>query len=188
MELPEYVKDEFGDFYQDMFRSQVKKENHRAVFLEYAWDMNGCDPCAADPLSDQELEELGVFWLNKQAKTTGKPNIGITQPQAKEVFVTRLHVRYDQEYFPEDLFFQQTADRQNFQGRYVIRHPWKGDANCSAAEEYVKTILPKRQQQAVKTLATLTGRDINDIRSKIPGMKKFEPEQKTPWWKKLWND
>jgi hypothetical protein len=29
-----------------------------AVFLEYAWDMNWCDPCAADPLSQDELRKL----------------------------------------------------------------------------------------------------------------------------------
>ena len=31
-----------------------------AVFLEYAWDMAWCDPCAADPLSTRELRELGL--------------------------------------------------------------------------------------------------------------------------------
>jgi hypothetical protein len=27
----------------------------RAVFVEYAWDMGWCDPCAANPLSADEL-------------------------------------------------------------------------------------------------------------------------------------
>ena len=49
-EVPLYVKAAFGDFYRDMFEHQVAAENGRAVFLEYAWDMNWCDPCAADPL------------------------------------------------------------------------------------------------------------------------------------------
>ena len=40
--------------------------------------------------------------------------------------MTRLHVRYDDAHFPEDLVFQETADRTNFQGRYVLRHEWKG--------------------------------------------------------------
>ena len=35
----------------------------RVVFLEYAWDMGWCDPCAADPLSSRELQDLGVFWI-----------------------------------------------------------------------------------------------------------------------------
>ena len=32
-------------------REQVRRQDMRAVFLEYAWDMAWCDPCAADPLS-----------------------------------------------------------------------------------------------------------------------------------------
>ena len=51
MDVPIYIKDEFGDFYKDMFAHQVEKENGKAVFMEYAWDMSWCDPCAAEPLS-----------------------------------------------------------------------------------------------------------------------------------------
>lgn len=188
MELPEFVKDDFGNFYLDMFRSQVKKENNRAVFLEYAWDMNWCDPCAADPLSDKELKELGVFWLNDQIHPMDKPTTRRIMPQAKDVFITRLHVRYDQENFPEDLFFQQTGDRENFQGRYVIKHPWNGEAKCPAAEEYLNKTLPKRQEQEIKNLANLTDWNINDIRKKIPDLKPIKPIEEIPWWKKLWND
>ena len=35
----------------------------RAVFVEYAWDMGWCDPCAADPLSNKELVALGARWI-----------------------------------------------------------------------------------------------------------------------------
>ena len=62
MDIPVFVKTEFGDFYRAMFSEQVRKQNVRTVFLEYAWDMAWCDPCAADPLSYTELRELGVFW------------------------------------------------------------------------------------------------------------------------------
>ena len=41
MDLPVFVKQEFGDFYKAMFTEQVRKENMRSVFLEYAWDMSG---------------------------------------------------------------------------------------------------------------------------------------------------
>ena len=60
------AEDEFADFYRAMFDRQTKAENERAVFLEYAWDMGWCDPCAADPLSARELRQLGVFWLDQQ--------------------------------------------------------------------------------------------------------------------------
>ena len=41
-------------------------------------------------------------------------------------FVTRLHVRYDAQSFPEDLNFIETSDRENFQARYVLHHPYAG--------------------------------------------------------------
>ena len=39
------------------------------VFLEYAWDMAWCDPCAADPLSTDQLRKLGVFWLDGRRRS-----------------------------------------------------------------------------------------------------------------------
>src|SRR5262245_43328088 len=109
MDLPLFVKAEFGPFYQALFTQAVKREDMRAVFLEYAWDMAWCDPCAANPLSVDELRGLGVFWL---AQGGGGRTGG-----GQDVFLTRLHVRYDADHFPEDLVFQETADRTNFQGR-----------------------------------------------------------------------
>ena len=67
MDLPIYIKTRFKDFYRDMFDQQVRRADMRAVFTEYAWDMNWCDPCAADPLSVEELRGLGVFWMNDVA-------------------------------------------------------------------------------------------------------------------------
>src|SRR5438105_9304892 len=62
MDLPVYLKEpgEFGRFYTTMFTHQVARENSSVVFLEYSWDMKWCDPCAANPLSIEELRELGV--------------------------------------------------------------------------------------------------------------------------------
>ncbi len=178
MDVPEFVQGEFAEFYRDMFSKQVKAENERAVFLEYAWDMNWCDPCAADPLSQQDLRKLGVFWLGGQ----GGSKV-VSQP-AQNVFVTRLHVRYDSEHFPEDLVFQETGDRQNYQGRYVIRRPWKGEASCdiSAYQNEVR----ERQEREAQQLANLTGWDIEDIRKKIPFPDKTEPNNE-PWWKRIWS-
>src|SRR5215472_3263429 len=70
-EVPLYVKAAFGDFYRAMFDHQVAAEDGRAVFLEYAWDMSWCDPCAADPLSADELKSLGVSWLGGTADAQG---------------------------------------------------------------------------------------------------------------------
>ena len=178
VEVPLFVQKEFGDFYKAMFQRAVEKEDGRAVFTEYAWDMNWCDPCAADPLSNDELRGLGVFWAPKGNR--GGP--------AVDVYVTRLHVRYDGETFPEDLRLTETGDRGNFQGRYVTRHPFVGDLNCSAGEEYRRQ-LSKRWDQEAKQLATLTGWDIADIRAKMKasGQDLELLPKPRPWWETIWN-
>ena len=177
-EVPEFVQNEFAEFYRAMFEQQVEKENERAVFLEYAWDMGWCDPCAADPLTSDELRKLGVFWVGGSAERSK------ISPQAQNVFVTRLHVRYDSKHFPEDLVFQETGDRQNYQGRYVIRHPWKGETSCDIGNYQAE--VRKRQEREAQTLANLTGWDIDDIRSKIPFPDDTSPPPTDPWWKRLW--
>ena len=176
-EVPEFVEAEFADFYRAMFEKQTVNENERAVFLEYAWDMAWCDPCAADPLSSDELRRLGVFWVGDRGR--------MAPGGAQNVFVTRLHVRYDREHFPEDLMFQETGDRQNYQGRYVIRHPFKGALTCDASQ--YKASVRDRQEREAQALANLTGWDIAEIRKKIPYFDGFEPlPEKAPWWKRIW--
>ncbi len=179
-EVPEFVEAEFGEFYRDMFTRQVEEENNRAVFLEYAWDMAWCDPCAADPLSPDELRRLGVYWVGSPAREQQS----LVQPAAQNVFVTRLHVRYDAEHFPEDLMFQETGDRSNFQGRYVIRHPFTGEASCDTSD-YEQQV-QERQEREAQQLANLTGWDIDEIRERIPTLADLRPEEE-PWWVRIWN-
>jgi len=191
MEVPVYVKNEFGDFYKAMFAEQSHKEAERAVFLEYAWDMGWCDPCAADPLSNDELSELGVYWLGGErpdAILPRRPAPPRPSPGGPaDVFVTRLHVSYDAQHFPEDLMFRETGDRENFQGRYVLRHPYKGDAKCEAATEY-RAELPKRLDAEAQSLATLTGWDIDDIRTKMKETgQPYEAPKPEKWWEKIWS-
>ncbi len=197
MDVPIYVKDEFGEFYKDMFSHQVEKTGGTSVFMEYAWDMNWCDPCAADPLSRSELRELGVMWLDDEAGDKPiRPMPRGGMPQAQNVFVTRLHVRYDAKTFPEDLEFQVTGDRENYQGRYVLRHPWRGDyTECEAAGDYANTLVERWDTDA-QTLADLTGWELKDIKAKmaeggysasaIKGVALDKP--KKSWWDKLWGN
>ncbi len=176
-DIPAFNKKDFGTFYKAMFQHQVKQNGHRAVFLEYAWDMNWCDPCAADPLSNDELKQLGVFWLDKPHKVAnGKRLTKQTPPKriqrirggSKNIFVTRMHITYDKAHFPKDLAFKATDNRQNFQGRFIIRHPWKGKASeCEAAETYFTSKQPKRYEKEAQTMANLTGWDINKIRRRM---------------------
>ena len=59
--------------------------------------------------------------------------------------------------------FQETGDRANFQGRYVLRHAWTGGDTCPAAEDYRRS-LPERHEREAQTLASLTGWKIEEIR------------------------
>jgi hypothetical protein len=181
-EVPLFVKNDFGNFYKAMFNQQVKKQDMRTVFVEYAWDMAWCDPCAAEPLSSDELRQLGVFWTERKGP---RPDI---MPGAQDVFLTRLHLRYDSEHFPEDLVFQETADRENFQGRYILRHPWTGSDRCEAAQVYRRE-LPKQLERQAQALASLTGWDVNKIRGRM-NLKASSsgPAQDEPWWKTIWKD
>ena len=176
MELPEYLKNpkEFSGFYKAMFTHQLEQQDRSVLFTEYAWDMRWCDPCAADPLSPQELRQLGVFWQNGGADYRQAP--------VPEVFITRLHVRYDRAHFPEDLVFQETADRTNFQGRYVLRHAWTGSDSCSEVAPYRAQVRERHQQEAAR-LASLTGWSVEEIRRKAGG-DWVDPAE--PWWRHLW--
>ena len=185
LDIPVYVKNEFADFYRAMFAQAVKKEDMRALFLEYAWDMGWCDPCAADPLSNDELQKLGVFWLgdsNSGSPSRRRPQIA--PGGAANAFVTRIHVRYDRDHFPEDLVFQETADRSNFQGRYILRHPWTGESKCEAVRQYTEAFR-KRQQTEAETLARLTGWDISGIRKKMNLSEDFKSND-LKWYQKIW--
>ena len=177
-EIPLYVKDKFGDFYRDLFTQQVKRENERGVFLEYAWDMNWCDPCAANPLTAEELRSLGVFWQENGGK--------LGRGQAQNVFLTRLHVRYDAAHFPEDLIFQETSDRANFQARYILRHPWTGSDECPAATAY-RQQLRERYEREAQTLATLTGWNIGDIRKSM-NIASLPISDDKKWYQRLWSN
>ena len=187
-QIPLFVRDEFPRFYRDMFTQQVKKEDMRAVFLEYAWDMNWCDPCAADPLTREELPQLGVFWVDVAPagpSIPGSRGRRFAPSGAVDVFVTRLHVRYDAAHFPEDLVFQETADRTTFQGRYILRHPWKGAEACEAAKRYGEELRSRADREA-QTLAALTSWPIEEIRTKMRADYGDLPGEPLPWWRRLW--
>jgi len=104
-----------NDYHRDMFYRQVMKADMRAVFTEYAWDMNWCDPCAAGPLSHEELRSLGVFRLTETPPdfVPGRGPRPIMPPMGggRDDFVTPVQARYDDQHFPETLVRSEITDR-----------------------------------------------------------------------------
>lgn len=177
--IPVFVKNQFGDFYKSMFQNSYTKEDKKVGFLEYAWDMSTCDPCAAEPLNNEELKQAGVFWLNDNSDSNSPIAPGFrSRFPSSSVFITRLHVRYTRNKFPEDLIFQETAQRDSFQGRYILQHPFTGKVKCSAGRRY-KSSLKQRFEQEAQNLARLTNWNIQDIRKK---MKLSMGNISNSWW------
>jgi hypothetical protein len=134
---------EFGAFYTTLFDQTIAKHPH-SVVTEYSWSSNTCDPCPTPPLGPRDLQTLGADALPEH------PSSGFV--------ITRLHARYSKDALGDDLFFRAAppivggrefmqntsgtggaklergarADGQNnFQARYVIRHPWTGPIACA---------------------------------------------------------
>ena len=75
-------------------------------------------------------------------------------------------MRYDRDHFPEDLMLQETADRQNFQGRYVLRHPYPEPATCDTGVSY-RNGLPRTFETQARNLVELTGWELDSIRQRM---------------------
>jgi hypothetical protein len=158
--VPLFVQGEFGEFYRDTYNKAWKREGKNVVFLEYAWEVSPmqnvfCDPCVGDPPMVAELKEAGVDWLVSKGQdyhTGGNVYDG-------KVFFTRMHVTYDREHFPQDLMFQETPNKQTFQGRYILTHPASGDFSCEQGQTYIQD-LGKRRWNELYTYQWLSGRDI----------------------------
>ena len=93
---------------------------------------------------------------------------------------------HDAGHFPEDLVFQETRDKTNFQARFVLRHEWRGDGgSCSAAAAY-RDDLQSRWEREAQTLASLTGRDVQVIRERMRENGQQLTAIDRPWWRKIW--
>lgn len=168
-EVPAFIQDEFGDFYNALFQ-RVHERHQDAAFLEYATRTFGgnikCDPCTVETEAlptTADLKAMGAWWSD----------------ESPETLITRLHVRYNATTFPEDLRFREILPEQlaekpelwgrsfpqwagvDFQARYVIRRPI-GSAICTSRWRY-----RRQMSQAAKNLATLTGWNVDEIRQKM---------------------
>src|SRR5688572_10456635 len=178
--IPLFVKNNFGNFYANLFQNQWDKEGKALAMLEYAWDVSPknfvkCDPCVATAPSTQDLVQAGVWWLNRD--WTNYDDVWDDDDYSDNVYFTRLHVRYNRKSFPQDLVFQVTPNKDNYQARYVITHPATGDFNCEAGKKYLKE-LKQRRANELEMLTYLTGKNYSDwdVVSGQPG-EKYVPRE-----------
>jgi hypothetical protein len=162
--IPLFVKNNFANFYANLFQNQWDKEGKALAMLEYAWDVSPknyvkCDPCVATAPSTQDLVQAGVWWLNRDWRNYD--DVYDNDDYSNNVYFTRLHVRYNRKSFPQDLMFQVTPNTDNYQARYVITHPATGDFNCEAGKKYLKE-LKQRRADELEMLTYLTGKDYSD--------------------------
>ncbi len=130
---------EFGDFYEALF-ARTLAQNPGAVVTEYAWILQGCDPCPG-----------GTFFDPQDFLTLGGDVV--TGLELWNTTITRLHARYTAEDLNTDLVFRaahsviggvgtptvagelSTEVRANvtnlFQGRYATLSFWDGPTQCS---------------------------------------------------------
>lgn len=164
--IPLFVQNNFGSFYSNLFQHQWKKEGRSVAMLEYAWDVSPknyvkCDPCIATAPSAQDLVQAGVWWLSHDWNDYSDVEEDEVVDYSDNVYFTRLHVRYNRNAFPQDLQFQITPNKENYQARYVITHPATGDFSCEAGKKYLKD-LKQRRRDELQMLANLTGKGYDD--------------------------
>jgi hypothetical protein len=157
--IPLFVKNNFGNFYTNLFQHQWNREGRSIAMLEYAWDVSPknyvkCDPCVATAPSAHDLVQAGVWWLNEN-------NRDDEDEMSDDVFFTRLHVRYNRKSFPQDLQFQLTPNQESFQARYIVTHPATGDLDCAEGKKYLKQ-LKQRRQSELEMMTHLTGKRYED--------------------------
>jgi MYXO-CTERM domain-containing protein len=136
LDVSDDTRQAFGAFYAALFDATLAK-HEGAVVTEYSWDASSCDPCPTPPLEETDLATLG-------ADVIPSGMTGFT--------LTRLHARYGKDTLGEDLVFRAAPpivggrevmnegskiergarpdSINNFQARYVIRHPWTGPIGC----------------------------------------------------------
>jgi hypothetical protein len=159
LEVSEKAKDDFAAFYATLFDTTLEKfkddDGRNPVVTEYSWVSGSCDPCPGPALQPQDILLLGGDVL---PSFTADIQSGNTRALTN-LTLTRLHARYDQKTLGEDLIFKAGSPKEggretgygdtknyndardssanNFQGRYIIRHPWAGPITCMAPQRGV---------------------------------------------------
>ncbi len=118
LELSPLTLHDFAKFHQSLFDRASHHGRSRAIVLEFAGSLSDCPHYFSQPLTAGTLGYLSA---------AGQPSGNGAEP---DIFVTRLHIRYERRYFPEDLLFNETRDRAPFVARYPVRQPLGDRAGC----------------------------------------------------------
>src|SRR6185312_15526876 len=155
LELPPEVLRQPERFYTAFVERNT--EHARAALLEYAWDADWCEPCAAAPLTATELRRLGAYWTPREGEAPSRPvaraasrvNVGPTM-------LTRFVVDYAPKDLRQDLSLAVTSDRNDLQARFVVRQPFAPLAGheaappaCPAADAYRQSLAKRREKEAM---------------------------------------
>ena len=157
LELSEAAKGQFGATYAALFDHTIAR-SARTVVTEYAWEATSCDPCPTPSLGEQELLTLGAdvakehgdddddeaprssrgFVVTRLHLRYAKGALGddLFFRPAHAIEGGREHNVDGTRAGPggEGARLEQGArpgDTNNFQARYVIRHPWTGEVACA---------------------------------------------------------
>lgn len=173
LDVPLTIKKNYNSFYKAVFNKTYAQSDKQTVFQEYAWDVSPktpvkCDPCVGPAPLVADLTKAGVWWAN--------------EPNAK-IYITRLHARYDEKHFPQDLLFQiKPVTRVRDQVRFVVRNPYRGSCKCSKGQVYLQK-LKNRRRREVRNLVELTGWSSKKYSSYIHEFEDKEEQLKGPFFK-----
>ncbi|MFT7614637.1 MAG: hypothetical protein ACI9J3_003620 [Parvicellaceae bacterium] len=134
--VPTFVKQDFEKFYKDLFQREYDYQGRNAIFLEHAWNISTfsgvrCNPCVAALPTEANLKNMGVNWDHR----------------TKGAHFTRLHVRYSEDKFPQDLLFQVTPNKATFQAKYIVTKPAKGKFSCAEGQKYLTDLINRRHRE-----------------------------------------
>ena len=91
----------FGSFYQAQFAQAVATTGAPKWLLEYGWSSASCDPCAEEPISDEEVQAFGF------------------EGTSSEAYLSRIHMRYGPSDITQDLALYASGETTSVQVRYI---------------------------------------------------------------------
>ena len=78
----------------------------------------------------------------------------------EDVYLTRLHIRYNRADWSQDIQFQSTPNNQSFRVNFPLLSMATDNLNCQAVQPYLYQVA-KRREGELQTLTFLTGWGMN---------------------------